>query len=132
MAESDYGSTITKGGQAVGKCIVIDFPEISTDKIPTTHHGSGGWGEKIPSGLLNQGDVSLMVLLETGVFDGIVDEMLAKTVDEVVISNEINTMSFSGFYLTAKQEAADAQAPNAVRASVVIAATGAIAINTTS
>jgi hypothetical protein len=132
MAESDYGSTITKGGQAVGKCIVIDFPEIGGEKINTTNHASGGWSEGIPSGLLNVGDITLMVLLEPGVLDGITDEMLAKTVDEVIIANEVDTLTFDGFYLSVKPEAADSQSPNAVRASVVISPTGPIVINTTS
>lgn len=132
MAESDYGSTITFGGASVGKCTVTDFPEIATDKINTTNHSSGGWSEGIPSGLLTTGDITLTVLLEAGVLDGITADMLAKTIDEVVIANEVDTMTFDGFFLSIKTEAADAQSPDAVRASVVITPTGAISINPTS
>ena len=132
MADSDYGSTITFGGTPVGKCIVISFPELATDKINTTNHASGGWSEGISSGLINAGDITLMVLLETGVLDGMVADMLAKTVGAVVITNEVDTMSFDGFYLSVTPEAADAQSPNALRASVVITPTGEITISPTS
>lgn len=123
---SDYGATITKGGVTVGKCIVVDWPELATAKINTTHHGSGGWSEGIPSGLIEAGDITLMVLLEDGMLETVITEMLAKTVSTVVLSDTINTFTFSGFYLSAKKEAADAQSPNAVRASVVISPTGVI------
>lgn len=119
MADSDYGSTITKGGVMVGKCIIVDFPELATDKINTTNHASGGWSEGIPSGLINAGDITLMVLIEAGVLATITAEMLAKTISEVVISNEVDTMTFQGFYQSVKPESADAQSPNALRASVV-------------
>ena len=129
MADSDYGSTITKGGTTVGKCMIIDWPELATAKINTTHHASGGWSEGIPSGLIETGDITLMVLLEDGVFEGMMAEMLAKTVSTVVIADTIDTMSFDGFYLTVKKESQDAQSPNAVRASVVISPTGELTIN---
>lgn len=132
MAESDYGSTITFGGVAVGKCQVIDFPELATAKINATHHGSGGWSEAIPSGLIEVGDITLMILMENGKLDTYVDHMLAKDVDTVVIANEVDTMTGEGFFLSVKEEPADATAPNAIRASVVITYTGALTINTTS
>lgn len=130
--ESDYGSTITKGGVAIGKCIVIDFPELSTDKINTTNHASGGWSEGIPSGLVTAGDITLMVLAETGTLDTIVSEMLLKTVSPVVIANEVNVITFDGFYQSVKPESADAQSPNAVRLSVVLTPTGEIEIDAAS
>lgn len=128
--ESDYGSTITKGGTMVGKCIVIDFPEMATDKINTTNHAGGGFSSGIPSGLINVGDITLMVLMEAGVFAGVVDEMLAKTVSEVVITNTVDTITGDGFYLSIKEESADAQSPNAVRASVVVSFAEGVIIGT--
>jgi hypothetical protein len=129
MADSDYGSTITKGGVTVGRCIIVDFPELATDKINTTNHASGGWSEGIPSGLINAGDITLMVLIEGALVSTVIAEMLAKTVSEVVITNEADTFTFDGFYLSMKPESADAQSPNALRASVVITPTGEISIS---
>jgi hypothetical protein len=129
MAESDYGSTLTFGGVSIGKCIVIDFPELSTDKINITNHAGAGWSEGIPSGLINTGDITLMLLLETGTLSGITADILAKTVDQVSIANNIDAMVFDGFYLSCKPEAADAQSPDALRASVVITPTGTITFN---
>lgn len=129
MAESDYGSTLTKGGQAIGRCIIIGFPELSSEKINTTNHASNGWSEGIPSGLIQAGDITCMVLLEEGTdITAMIDEMLAKTISEVVLANGVNSFTFDGFYLSVKPEDADAQAPNAVRASVVMTPTGEIEV----
>ena len=128
MAESDYGTTLTKGGVSVGKAMVLDWPELATAKINTTHHASGGWSEGIPSGLIEAGDITIMLLMETGVYAAIVAEMLAKTVSAIVLADEVDTLTGDGFYLSIKKEAQDAQAPNAVRASVVISFTGELDI----
>jgi hypothetical protein len=126
MATSNYGATLTKGGSTVGACMVIDFPEISVGKAVTTNHGSGGYAESIPNGLISLGDITLSVILVDAVLTGIQTEMEAKTVSEVVITNGIGEMSFDGYYLSVKPEAADANAPDALKATVVIACTGAI------
>lgn len=123
---SDYGSTLTFNASSIGKCIVIDFPELATDKINVTNHASGGYSEAIPSGLLTIGDITLMLLCEASKFGNIKDFMEAKTVGTVVISNGLDTFSGSGFFVSIKEESADAQGPNAVRASVVIAFTGSM------
>jgi len=123
---SDYGSTLTFAAQAIGKCIVIDFPELATDKIDTTNHASGGYSEAIPSGLLRIGDITLMVLCEAGKFGAIKDFMEAKTTGAIVVANPLDSFSGTGFFVSIKEEAADAQAPNAVRASVVMAFTGTL------
>lgn len=128
MADSDYGSTLTKGGVTIGRCIVIDFPELTTDKIDTTNHASGGWSEGIPSGLIRAGDITLMVLIEGALVATVVAEMEAKTISTVVVANPQDSFSFSGFYQSIKVEGADAQSPNAVRASVVITPTGEVTI----
>lgn len=127
-AYSNYASTLTKGGVAVGKCMVIDFPELSTDKLNTTNHASGGYAESIPSGLVALGDITLSVIVIDGVLATIRGEMLAKTISTVVIGDGVETMSFDGYYLSAKKEAADAQSPDVNKLTVVLAATGALVI----
>lgn len=126
MAESDYGSTLTKGGVVIGKCMVIDFPELTTAKINTTNHASGGWSEGIPSGLVEAGDITVMILCENGVVATMITEMLNKTVSEVILANPVDTFTFDGFYTSVKPEAADATKPDAVRVSAVISPTGEI------
>lgn len=128
MPDSDYGSTITKGGVTIGKCIVIDWPELSTDKINTTNHASAGWSEGIPSGLITSGDITLMVLVEGVLYEGVIAEMEAKTISPVVITDTVNTLTGNGFYQSIKKEAQDAQSPNAVRASVVVTFTGELSV----
>jgi hypothetical protein len=118
---SDYGSTFTKGGSAPAPAIVVDFPEFSTKKINITNHGSGGKAEQIPSGLVEASDITLKLLLETGDFAAIESEMESKTISSVVVSNGLNTITGNGFYTAAKQEQADAQNPNAIEATVVVA-----------
>ena len=129
--DTDYGSTLTFAGTSVVDCTVIDFPELATEMIDTTNHASGGYGEQIPSGLIRVGDITLMVLMETGVLAAIQALMVAKTSGAIVVANEINTMTGTGYYKSIKQESADAQSPNAVRASVVLSFTGTITTSTT-
>ena len=128
MAESDYGSTLTKGGITIGKAMVLDWPELATAKINTTNHASGGWSEGIPSGLIEAGDITIMLLMESGTYAAIVAEMLAKTISPIVLADEVDQLNGDGFYLSIKKEAQDAQSPNAVRASVVISFTGELDI----
>jgi hypothetical protein len=127
-AYTNYGSTLTKGSEEIGACIVIDFPEISTGKAVTTNHGSGGYAESIPNGLITLGDITLSVIMAANVLDGILTEMEAKTVSEVAITNGVDSLSFDGYYLSVKPEAADANSPDTVKATVVIACTGALSV----
>jgi hypothetical protein len=128
-ATSNYGSTITKGGTTVGKCMVTDYPEIATGKANATHHGSGGWAESIPTGLITVGDVTISLILEEGTLPGILADIVAKSIEPIVITNGVDTMTFDGYYISAKPEAADATAPDVYKASVVIGTTGDIVLS---
>ncbi|HLE52699.1 MAG TPA: hypothetical protein VI755_11590 [Anaerolineales bacterium] len=127
-AYTNYGSTLTKGGVAVGACMVIDFPEIATGKANTTNHGSGGYAESIPNGLITLGDITLSVIVVDGVLATIRNEMASKTISSVVISDGVESMTFDGYYLSAKKEAADANSPDVSKLTVVIAPTGSLII----
>lgn len=129
MAESNYASTFTKGGSSIGKCIVIDFPELSTEKINVTNHASGGKTEYIPSKLIDAGDITLSILLENTELGDIYTDMEAETIETCVIVSPVDTMTFSGWYQSVKAEAADAQSPDAVKATVVLAITGGVVIS---
>jgi hypothetical protein len=128
MAESNYGATMTKGGTSVGKVAVQDFPEIGTSKAPATHHGSGGVAESIPNGLISLGDVSLSIIREAGTLSAIHADIAAKSIEEIVINDGFDTMTFDGYYLSAKPEPADADSPDTSKLAVVVACTGAIVI----
>ena len=128
MAESNYGATMTKGGTSVGKVMVQDFPEISTGKAPATHHGSGGVAEHIPNGLITLGDMSLSIIREAGTLAAINTDIETKSIEEIVINDGFDTMTFNGYYLSAKPEPADAESPDTSKLAVVVACTGAIEI----
>lgn len=128
MADTNYGSTLTKGGVTVGKCMVQDFPEISTGKAVTTNHASGGVAESIPNGLITLGDITISLICEEGTLAGIHADIEAKSVEPIVITDEVDDMTFDGYYLSAKKEPADANNPDTIKATVVIACTGAIVI----
>lgn len=129
MADSNYGSTFTKGAASIGKCIVVDFPELSTGKANITNHASGGKTEYIPTGLIEAGDITLSVLAEATTLSGMYTEMEAKTVSECVITNPVDTLTFDGFYQSIKVESADAQKPDVVKLTVVLAVTGGVTIS---
>lgn len=128
-AESNYGSTFTKGGSAPAPAIVVDFPELSMGKLNATTHASGGETDYIPSGLLDAGDITLSLMLETGDLAAMKTDMAAGTVSSVVVSNGLDTMTGSGFYTSIKPEGADAQNPDIVKATVVVAFTGGITLS---
>lgn len=125
-ATSNYGATLTHGGVAIGACMVIDFPEIITDKAETTNHAGGGVREYIPSGLIGLGDITISVILVAGVLSAIYTKMQNKIIASTVINDGIETKTFSGFFLSIKEEAADATGPDASKATVVITCTGGI------
>jgi hypothetical protein len=129
-ALTNYASTFTKGGTSMGKCIVIDFPELSTDKIQTTNHASGGRREYIPSKLIDASDITLSLLVDTGTeLVNINNELVAGTISQCVVSNPQDTMTFSGWIQSAKEESADAQNPDAVKLTAVIVVTGGVLIS---
>lgn len=125
-ANSNYGGTLTFNGAAVGACMVLDYPEIATGKAVTTNHAGGGVAESIPNGLVSLGDFTISVILTAGLLAGIKTSIVNKTVASVVLTDAVETMTFSGYYLSAKKEAADATSPDTIKATVVIAATGGI------
>lgn len=127
-AYSNYASTLTFAGAEVGKCLIVDFPELNTPRINTTNHASGGWSEAIPSGLINVGDITLSVIVTDTVLAAIRTAMLARTIDEIIVGDVVETITADGFYVSAKKEAADAQSPDVIKATIVMAFTGPVVI----
>jgi len=119
-ATSNYGSIFTFGG-ATWPCMVVDFPEISTDQIEITNHASGGVREKIPSGLLAYGDITLSMIAAAGTLAAFKTYMQNKTISSTVVSNNTDTLTGDGFFVSVKAEAADAQSPDANKLTVTIA-----------
>lgn len=128
-AISNYGSTLTFSGAAIGACIVIDFPELTTDKIETTNHAGGGVREYIPSGLIGLSDITLSVITAASVLSAIKTYMQNKTVATAVVTNGVDTMTFSAFFTSVKSEAADAQSPDANKVTVVLSPTGGLTLS---
>jgi len=128
-ATSNYGSTLTFNGATIGACVVIDFPEISTDKIETTNHAGGGVREYIPSGLRALGDFTLSVIDATGILSALNTYLINKTVATAVLSNGTTTLTFSAFFTNIKPEAADATGPDANKLTCTLAPTGGITLS---
>lgn len=128
-ATSDYGATYTFNGSSIGACKVIGYPEVSTEAIETTNHAGGGVREFIPSGLLQIGEFTLEVLDASGVTTTLDTAIDNKTVANSVLSNGVETWTFSSFILSYKIEDADATSPDADRLTVVVKPTGAITIS---
>jgi hypothetical protein len=129
IASSNYGSTFTFSGSAVGACVVIDFPELTTDKMETTNHAGGGVREWIPSGLIGLGDITLSVITAASVVSALKTYMQNKTVATAVVSNGVDTMTFSAFFTSIKPEAADATGPDANKLTVVLSPTGGLTLS---
>ena len=128
-ATSNYGSTLTFGGVTIGACMVIDFPELTTDKMEITNHAGGGVREYIPSGLIGLGDITLSVIAASGVVSALKTYMVNKTVNTAVVANGQDTMTFSAFFTSVKPEAADATSPDANKVTVVLSPTGGLTLS---
>ena len=126
---TNYASTLTKGGASIGNCLVIDFPEIKTNKIESTNHAGLGLREYIPDGLLGLEDITVSVIVASGVITALDTDVDAKTISAWAVKNSLNTMTFSGFVTSIKPEAADAQSPDIDKVTVVISPTGGIAFS---
>ena len=129
MASTNYGSLLTKGGVAVGKCMVVDFPEVTVSNIDGTNHQSGGVEERFPGGLRRFSEFTVELVVESGVMENINTELTNKTVSEVILTaGSVVQYTFDGFYTGYKPEPADVGSEDIVKASVTIQPTGAIAI----
>src|SRR5687768_3805736 len=96
-ATTNYGSTFTFNGAVVGKCIIIGFPELTTEGADTTNHSSGGFGESIPNGLIRISDLTMSVLNEAGVYLALRTLMVNKTIATAIIANGVDTLTGSAY-----------------------------------
>lgn len=130
MAESNYGSSFLFGAVTF-ECIVIDYPEISTKKISATNHGSGGKTIYIPGKLVDASDMTVSAIVSAGKLIALNSAMVARTVDECVLSDEIDTFTFDGFIQSIKKDGADANNEDLQKVTIVFVPTGGIAITAT-
>lgn len=129
-AVNNYGTTLTKGGTPIGKIMVQDYPEITTGKAVTTHHGSGGVATHMPNGLITLGDMTVSIQLEEGTLASIHADMAAESVEPIVLTDNTDVLTIAeGYFLSVKPEPADANAPDTHKASLVIACSGALVIS---
>lgn len=128
MTATNYGETITKGGQPLGSCRVIKRPKITVGKRSTTNHGSGGWAGSAPNGLKTVDDVSVEVLLEAGVLSTLIADIGGPT-EEIVITGAFESLTFDGWIVSVDPKDADADSPDTDKATVVIAVTGEVTVD---
>jgi hypothetical protein len=130
-AETNYGSTLKFNSVDIPQCQVLDWPEISTGKASITNHNSGGFSESLPNGLITIGDQTLSIICDGAIYGTLFGYMEDKLVAAAVLVDGQDTFTGTAFIASIKKEAADAQNPNAIKATVVIAWTGSIAITDT-
>jgi hypothetical protein len=120
---SNYGSSFVFNGVTY-KCYVVDFPEISTGKINTTNHSSGGRAENIPDGVVTLGEFTLAIKEEASTLSTLNTAVINQTIATSSLENNVSTMSGSSWIMSAKPEAADAQSPDDTKITVVVSPTG--------
>lgn len=129
MSATNYGSLLKKSGVAVGKCMVVDFPEVTVSNIDGTNHQSGGVEERFPGGLRRTGEFTVALVVESGIMEAISADLVAKTIAPFTLTaGAVAQFTFSGFYTGYKPEPADVGSEDIVKASVTIQPTGAITI----
>mgnify|MGYP003499875261 FL=1 len=131
MTESyeNYGSLLTFNGSELGKCKVQDYPEPVMGRRSVTNHSSGGVAEQAPNGLVTLGDITLDLIVAAGTMANLASLQSAKTVGVIQITNLIDVWECDGFIASFKQNPADANSPDTMTVSVVLATTGALTVS---
>ena len=129
MGDTNYGSLLTFNGSSLGKCMVVDFPEVSVSNIDGTNHQSGGIEERFPGGLRRLSEFTVELVVESGVMEAINTHLVNKTVANTVLTcGDVVQYTFSGFLTSYKPEPADVGSEDIVKASVTLQSTGNITI----
>jgi hypothetical protein len=128
MAESNYGSTFTKGATSF-KCMVVDFPEQSVSNIDGTNHASNGIEERFPGKLKRWSESNLEVVVESGVMESIQTEIDNSTVSLCTLrAGDVVQITVSGFLVKYNILPADVGSEDIVKASLTWQPTGAITV----
>jgi hypothetical protein len=124
---SDFGSVITfndgGGADPVGECFVVSYPELTGIEIAYRTHASGAQ-RKIPSGATATGDVVLNLLVDAATLIAVDAAIAAGTTGEFVITNDVFTMTWDGFYKGRGVESNDSENPNVLKFTATIACDG--------
>jgi len=128
---SNYGGGFGFPSGTVYPCIVLDYPESKMGALQITNHAGAGKTEYIPSGLTDNGEFSLSILGQHGTYGTLKTAQAAKTVNVCCLTNPLDSLVFSGMITSVKEEAADAQNPDAVKLTVSVQPTGDITIANT-
>lgn len=126
--ESNYGGTFTKGALTLN-CDVLDYPELSVVNLDATTHGDAGVEQRIPGKKVSLSTFTLSVPVISGLMSSIDTDIDAGTIGACVLElGDMIRFTFSGFYVSYKPEAADANSEDIAKMSVVIQPTGGITI----
>ncbi len=126
---TNYGSLFSfPSGTNIVPAQVIGFPELAMGERNTTNHGSGGFEERRPNGLVAAGDFTLQVLSTAGALETLYTDMKAKTERTAHLKNPVNQYVFVGWIKNIKEEDADATSPDSVKAVVTVTPAGEVAM----
>lgn len=129
MSESNYGSTFSFAASPVLQAQVIGFPELSMGERDTTNHGSGGWQERRPNGLMSAGDFTIKVLSDVQTIADLFVAQKAKTEGQCYLANPVHSYSFAGWIKSIKEDDADAANPDSVTATITVTPIGEIELD---
>lgn len=129
MGATNYGSLLTFNGSSLGKCMVVDFPEVTVSNIDGTNHQSGGIEERFPGGLRRASEFTVELVVESGVMSALNTNLVNKTVAAIVLTaGDVVQVTTSGFLTGVKLEPADVGSEDIVKASVTLQMTGGMII----
>jgi|SRR3990167_34486 len=126
---SSYGSLFSfPSGTNIVPAQVIGFPELAQGERNTTNHGSGGFEERRPNGLVSASDFTLQVLSTPNQLTTLYTDMKAETERVCHLKNPSYQYVFTGWIKSIKEEDADATSPDNVVATVVVTPVGEITL----
>lgn len=114
-------------GTVIYAAQVIGFPEIAMGERNITNHGNGGVEERVPNGLVAAGDFTVQIITTAGI-SSLHTDRTAGTERLCFLKGKIHTYLFTGWIKSIKEEDADAQNPDSVKATVVVTPHGGVTI----
>lgn len=127
---SNYGSLFAfPSGTSLYAVQVIGFPEIAMGERNFTNHGSAGFEQRGPNGLVAVGDFTLQMISTPSALLTLKTDMTAGTLRSGHLKNPVYQYTFDCWIKSIKEEDADSTSPDTTMATIVVTPVGSFGMN---
>jgi hypothetical protein len=135
MVDTNYGILLQKEDTpfagtftTIGEIVNLDPPSIVTGAIEKTHHGSGGYRQWIPDGLIGLEQFTVTLNLTADILDAMYEDMKDKLVAlyKIVYPDglSVEDWSFGAFPVSIDVLSSDAKSPDVAQVDITFQPSG--------